>query len=209
MLTDKEILEESRRNFELHIEESEILNFQKVFGNGNPIHIEIGSGRGEFLLRSAQQNPEINFIGIDLKEKRVKTIFRKLYKQKLMNVRIAKICLDEESIKFIKPNSIEKIYLQHPDPWPKKKHFHRRIIQKSFIDIMHKLLCNNGVVEIATDHEEYAFWIVEHFAERKDFTSIYKKGFTRESEKGHIETYFEKKKREEGFDPFFMKYRSI
>ena len=209
MLADNEVLEESRRIFELNIEENEMLDFYKVFGNENPVHIEIGSGRGEFLLRIAQQNPDINFIGIDLKEKRVKTIYRKLYNEKLKNVRIAKIYLNEESIKFIPPNSIEKIYLQHPDPWPKKRHFHRRIIQHNFIDIMHRMLMNNGIVDIATDHEEYAFWIVEHFTERKDFTSKYKKGFTRESAEGHIETYFEKKKKEEGFEPYFMKYRSI
>ena len=209
MLTDKVILEESRKNFELQVEENEILDFYEVFGNRNPVHIEIGSGRGEFLIRSAQQNPEINFIGIDLKEKRIKTIFRKLYKAKLKNVRITKIYLDEERIKFLPSNSIEKIYLQHPDPWPKKRHFHRRIIQHNFIDIMHKMLIKSGIVDIATDHEDYAFWIVEHFMERKDFISIYKKGFTRESEIGHIETYFEMKKREEGFEPYFMKYRSI
>ena len=209
MLTDNKVLEESRKIFELLIEETEMLDFHKVFGNKHPVHIEIGSGRGEFLLKSAIQNPDVNFIGIDLKEKRVKTLFRKLYKEKLNNVRIAKIFLNEETINFLPPNSIEKIYLQHPDPWPKKRHFHRRIIQHSFIDIMHKLLIQGGIVDIATDHEDYAFWIVEHFSERKDFTSIYKKGFTRESGKGHIETYFEKKKREEGFEPYFMKYRSI
>jgi len=209
MLTDKEVLEESRKFFELQIEENEMLDFHKIFGNKHPVHIEIGSGRGEFLLKIAQQNPDINFIGIDLKEKRIKTIFRKLYKEKLKNVRITKIFLNEESIKILPPNSIEKIYLQHPDPWPKKRHFHRRLIQHSFIDIMHKILKKGGIVEIATDHEDYAFWIVEHFIIRKDFSSIYKKGFTKESEKGHIETYFEKKKREEGFDPYFMKYRSI
>ena len=208
MLTDKEILEESRRLFELQIEEKEMLDFKKVFGNKHPVHIEIGSGRGEFLLRTALQNPDINFIGIDLKEKRVKTLFRKLYQEKLKNVRIAKIFLNEESIKFLPPNSIEKIFLQHPDPWPKKRHFHRRIIQHNFIDIMHKLLTKGGIIDIATDHSDYANWIVEHFLERKDFTSIYKKGFTRESEDGHVETYFEKKKREEGFEPYFMKYRS-
>ncbi|MDA3814268.1 MAG: tRNA (guanosine(46)-N7)-methyltransferase TrmB [Candidatus Cloacimonetes bacterium] len=209
MLTDKEILEESRRIFELQIEEKDMLDFKNVFGNKHPVHIEIGSGRGEFLFRTAQQNPEINFIGIDLKEKRVKTLFRILYKEKLKNVRIAKIFLDEESIKFIPPNSIERIYLQHPDPWPKKRHFHRRIVQHSFIDILHKLLTKGGIIDIATDHEDYANWIVEHFRKRKDFTSINKKGFTRESEDGHVETYFEKKKREEGFEPYFMKYRSI
>ena len=209
MLTDREILEESRKNFELLIEENEMLDFQKVFGNKHPVHIEIGSGRGEFLLKVAQQNPDISFIGIDLKEKRVKTIFRKLYHAKLKNVRIAKIFLNEETIKFLPPNSIEKIYLQHPDPWSKKRHYHRRIIQPQFIDILHKLLISGGIVDIATDHEEYAFWIVEHFTERKDFSSIYKIGFTKESDIGHIETYFEKKKREEGFEPYFMKYRSI
>ena len=209
MLTDNEILEVSRKNFEQLIEENEMLDFHKVFGNKNPIHIEIGSGRGEFLIKVAQQNPDINFIGIDLKEKRIKTLFRKLYKEKLKNVRIAKIFLDEESIKFLPSNSIEKIYLQHPDPWPKKRHFHRRIIQSEFINILHELLITNGIVDIATDHKDYAIWIVEHFKERKDFTSIYKKGFTREAENGHIETYFEKTKREEGFEPYFMKYRSI
>lgn len=209
MLTDKEILEDSRKIFELLIEENEMLDFRKIFGNKNPIHIEIGSGRGEFLLKVALQNPDMNFIGIDLKEKRVKTIYRKLYKEKLKNVRIAKIFLNEESIKFLSPKSIEKIYLQHPDPWPKKRHFHRRIIQHNFIDIMHKMLIKGGIVDIATDHEDYAFWIVEHFMERKDFSSIYKKGFTRDPQKGHIETYFEKKKREEGFEPYFMKFRSI
>ena len=61
---------------------------------------------------------------------------------------------------------------------------------------MHKMLTKSGIIDIATDHEDYANWIVEHFLERKDFTSIYKKGFTREMEKGHIETYFEKKKRD-------------
>ena len=208
MLTDKEILEKSRNFFELKVEENKVLDFNEIFGNDQPVHIEIGSGRGEFLLRTAQQNPHINYIGIDLKEKRVKTLFRKLFKEDLENVRIAKIYLDEENIKFIPPNSIEKIHLQHPDPWPKKRHFHRRIIQHSFIDIMHKLLSKNGIVDIATDHEDYAIWIVEHFMERKDFEPEHKKGFTREAEDGHIETYFEKKKREEGFEPYFMKYRS-
>jgi len=209
MLTDKEILEESRNIFELQIEEKDMLDFNKAFGNTNPVHLEIGSGRGEFLLQVALQTPNINFIGIDLKEKRIKTLFRKLYEGKLNNVRIAKIFLNEESIRFIPSNSIEKIYLQHPDPWPKKRHFHRRIIQHSFIDIMHKLLTKGGIIDIATDHEDYANWIVDHFSKRKDFRSIYKKGFTRESEDGHVETYFEKKKREEGFEPYFMKYRSI
>lgn len=209
MLTDKEMLKKSRDIFELKIKDGETLDFQKVFGNKNPVHIEIGSGRGEFLIKSALKYPKINFIGVDLKEKRIKTILRKLFKENLLNVRVAKIYLDNETINFIPTNSIDTIYLQHPDPWPKKKHFHRRIINQIFIDIIYNLLKNGGLVDIATDHEQYATWIIEHFMKREDFTSVYKKGFTREQPVGHIETYFEKIKREEGFEPYFMKYRSI
>jgi len=209
MLTDKEILIESRKIFELKIEEYKIIDFEAVFGNNNPVHIEIGSGRGEFLIKTAANNPDSNYIGIDLKEKRIKTILRKLYEKKLTNVRIARLLLDEQTINFIPEKSIETIHLQFPDPWPKKRHNHRRIIQHSFIDIMHKLLKQGGLVSISTDHKEYAQWIIDHFNSRQDFVSIYKKGFTREPSREHIVTYFEKLKREEGFEPFFMRYRSI
>ena len=67
----------------------------------------------------------------------------------------------------------------------------------------------NGVLEIATDYEEYVKWIIKHFEDRTDFISQFKGGFARIAQEGHIETYFDIKKRSEGFEPFFMKYEKI
>ncbi|MCF7858102.1 MAG: tRNA (guanosine(46)-N7)-methyltransferase TrmB [Candidatus Cloacimonetes bacterium] len=207
-MSDNSILVESRKIYELEFVDDRKLDFPAIFGNSNPIHLEIGSGRGEFLIKIAKQNPQINFIGIDLKEKRFKTLLRKLFKEHLLNVRVAKIFLDENIIKFIDENSIETIYLQYPDPWPKKRHNRRRIIQDNFVSAMKNLLVPGGLVDIVTDHREYALWIVDHFRNREDFFALYEIGFKRVPDKNHIETYFEKLKREEGFEPYFMKFRS-
>ncbi|MBT7470360.1 MAG: tRNA (guanosine(46)-N7)-methyltransferase TrmB, partial [Candidatus Cloacimonetes bacterium] len=173
----------------------------------NPVHIEIGSGRGEFLLKKAEQNPQINFVGIDLKDKRIKTILRKLDEDKHNNVRLMRIFINNESIAVIPSNSIARIYLIYPDPWPKKRHFKRRIINQAFIDVLKKVLRQNGVIEISTDHADYANWIVEHFQNRDDFMTKYEGGFSRQKEENHIVTYFEDLKRIKGFEPYFMRFR--
>lgn len=209
MLTDKEMLEESRKIFELQIEENEMLDFYKVFENNNSVHLEIGSGRGEFLLYKSVQHPDVNFLAIELKEKRIKTIIRQLDPQINKNVRIIKLFVDEKITDYVPEGSFQMIYIIHPDPWPKRKHHKNRLIQHGFIDVLWRILKPEGIVELSTDHEEYANWIIQHFLERTDFESFYNKGFSRNLEEKHIETFFEKKKKEEGSEPFFMKYRKI
>ncbi len=208
-MTDKELLQCKREIFELKIEAGKIFNFANIFGNNNPVHIEIGSGRGEFLLKKAEQNPQINFVGIDLKDKRIKTILRNLDEDRHKNVRLMRIFINNESISMIPSSSIEQIYLIYPDPWPKKKHFKRRIINQEFIDVLKKVLRPDGMIEISTDHEGYANWIVGHFQNRDDFVTKYESGFSRQKEENHIITYFENLKRLKGFEPYFMKFRRV
>jgi tRNA (guanine-N7-)-methyltransferase len=204
-----EDLSKKREIFELETEPGNILEFSKVFGNSNPVHLEIGSGRGEYLLRKALEHPEINFLALELKEKRIKTILRKLEPGKTDNVRIIRFFVDEEVTQVIPAGSFEFIYIIHPDPWPKKRHNRRRLIQHKFIDVLHQLLRANGAIKFSTDHLDYAMWITLHFLERDDFSTIYKNGFTRTAPSDHVETYFEKLKREEGFPPFYMEYRKL
>jgi len=130
--------------FELIPEPAEKLNFQNIFGNNNPVHLEIGSGRGEFLLGKAMQNPDINFLAIELKEKRIKTILRQLDEVKYKNIKLIRLFVDESVIGIIPRNSLEKIYIIHPDPWPKKRHNRRRLIQPEFIDVLWHLLNSKG-----------------------------------------------------------------
>ena len=204
-----ENLGEKRIFFELKVGKEQILNFQEIFGNDNPVHLEIGSGRGEFLLHKSVQHPGVNFLAIEFKEKRIKTIIRHLDLKINKNVRVIKLFVDEKVTDYVPKESFQIIYIIHPDPWPKRKHHKNRIIQHHFIDVLWKILKPEGIIQLSTDNEEYANWIIQHFRERKDFKSFYKVGFSREPEEEHFETYFEKKKREEGFEPFFLKFRKV
>ncbi|MDO9577791.1 MAG: tRNA (guanosine(46)-N7)-methyltransferase TrmB [Candidatus Cloacimonadales bacterium] len=200
---------EKSRYFQLELSAGQRLDFPAVFGNAHPVHLEIGSGRGEFLLQKAISHPEINFLALELKEKRIRTILRQLDPETHKNVRLIKLFVNEHVTDLIPAGSFQTIYIIHPDPWPKKRHNRRRLIQPKFIDVLHLLLQKEGIVKLSTDHEDYAGWIVRYFLERKDFSSIYKNGFTRNTPSDHVETFFEKVKREEGFPPFYMEFRKV
>ena len=195
--------------FFLEIDKEKVLDFQTIFGNSQPLHIEIGSGRGEFLAKKAQQEPDINFLGIELQMKRIRQILLKLDPKLHQNVRIANLYIDSNISKIIPPNSIDSIYIQHPDPWPKKRHFKNRLIQNDFINSLAKILKKDCLVKIATDHKEYSEWIIEHFANNDKFEAVFENGFTMQPYSGHIDTYFENKKRSEGFPPIFMHYKKV
>ncbi len=201
-----ENLGKKRDFFELQSKQEKELDFFKIFGNTNPVHLEIGSGRGEFLIQKALNLPDINFLGIELKEKRIKTILRKLDFKLHKNVRIMKLFADENLKKCIPEKAISKIYIIHPDPWPKRKHHKKRLINDRFIGVLSEILKSEGSLVIATDHSEYVNWIIKLFAARKDFVSKYKNGYSNIPAEGHLETYFEIKKRQEGFKPIFMEF---
>jgi tRNA (guanine-N7-)-methyltransferase len=209
MKTKEEILQEKLDFFKIKVEEDKQLDYVELFGNSNPVHVEIGSGKGEFLARKALQHPEINFIGIELKRKRIITITKKLNIEEHCNVRLANFYVDHNITKHIKPHSIDCIYIQHPDPWPKRRHHKNRLFQHPFIDALAIMLKDNCEVRIATDHDDYTKWIVKHFKERKDFSAKFENGFTTEPYEGHIVTYFETVKLQEGFEPKFMHYKKL
>ncbi|HPR18343.1 MAG TPA: tRNA (guanosine(46)-N7)-methyltransferase TrmB [Candidatus Cloacimonadota bacterium] len=192
--------------FEIKPEQDRCLNLQQIFGNAHPVHLEIGSGRGEFLVHQAQENPEINFVAIELKEKRIKTILRQLDAETHKNVRLMKLYVDAKVTSILPAESFQMIYIIHPDPWPKRRHHSRRLIQQNFIDVLWKLLLPAGRIRLSTDHTGYADWIVNEFSRRPDFVSVYENGFTCDPPENHFETFFEKVKRKEGFPPYFMEF---
>jgi tRNA (guanine-N7-)-methyltransferase len=198
---------EQKRKFFI-IEERE-LNFQQIYGNSAPIHLEIGCGKGEFLAMKSRVKWDKNFLGIEVKPKRIKSTLKKLEPQHHSNVRLLQMFVDAQSSQIFPPNSIEMIYINHPDPWPKRRHHKRRLLQDEFIDILHRILVPGGILQIITDHVAYAEWITKKFLSRSDFRSKYEGGYTKIPFEGHIVTYFEKIKRLEGNDPIFMKYKKV
>lgn len=201
--------EEKCNKYMINVEEGKLLDFELMFGNNNPVHIEIGSGRGEFLTKKSLDCPNINFIGIELNNHRLTTIMKKMPLDQYNNVKLLNHYVDDDIKSVIPKGSIDVIYIQHPDPWPKKKHHKYRLITQRFIDALNYMLPVGGKVEIATDHKEYSEWIVEHFSVRSDYKAMFESGFTMEKQPGHIETYFEELKRGEGHPPIFMFYKKL
>lgn len=130
-----------------------------VFGNQKPLYIEIGMGKGQFLLELARRNPDINYIGI---ERYSSVLLRATEKYDMLetplpNIRF--ICMDATEIeKVFAPGEVSGIYLNFSDPWPKKRHARRRLTSKEFFARYDKILAPEGRVEFKTDnHDLFAF----------------------------------------------------
>lgn len=126
---------------------------KEVFGNDNEVHIEIGMGKGRFLMDMAALHPDINYVGI---EKYSSVLLRALQKQEqLILPNVIFIRMDAETItEVFAPGEVGKIYLNFSDPWPKDRHAKRRLPSREFLKRYDQILVPGGVVEFKTDNED-------------------------------------------------------
>ena len=137
------------------------LDFNKLFLSKNNVTLEVGFGNGDSLLDMAIDQPNQNFLGIEVYEAGVGRLINEANKNKLSNLKIIKDDAVEVLTNNILDNSISNFQLFFPDPWHKKKHHKRRIVQISFLDLLSNKLKKDGIVHIATDWENYAEHIME------------------------------------------------
>ena len=137
------------------------IDFNKLFLSKNNVTLEVGFGNGDSLLEMAIDQPNQNFLGVEVYEAGVGRLINEANKNKLSNLKIIKDDAVEVLTNNILDNSISHFQLFFPDPWHKKKHHKRRIVQISFLDLLSKKLKKDGVVHIATDWENYAEHIME------------------------------------------------
>lgn len=127
-------------------------NWHPYFSNTNPIHIEIGMGKGKFIMELARRNPHINYIGI---ERYTSVLFRALQKMEeepLSNLKF--LCEDAKILpEIFAPGEIDKIYLNFSDPWPKDRHAKRRLTSSVFLSCYHAVLKPEGKIEFKTDNK--------------------------------------------------------
>lgn len=123
---------------------------EKVFHNLNPIHVEIGMGKGNFLIDMAKKNPNINFIGIEMYESVLCRALEKLELEELSNIKV--ICMDAKEIAEVFDREIETIYLNFSDPWPKKRHAKRRLTSHVFLPLYDKIFKGDKVIVQKTDN---------------------------------------------------------
>ena len=125
------------------------------FGNANPLEVEIGCGKGKFLLARAETHPEVNFLGVDMAWEWMKYGVQRGNKRGLENIRFIKFD-GRLVLKYgIPSESVSVFHIYFPDPWPKRRHRKRRLITGAFLATLYEKLEPGGLVELATDYHDY------------------------------------------------------
>ena len=137
---------------------------KEFFHNDHPVHIEVGMGKGKFILEMARQNPAINYIGI---EKYSSVLVRALdHREELESDNLLFLRMDAEDIdQYFAPGEVAKIYLNFSDPWPKDRHSKRRLTSRQFLERYDQFLAPDGRIEFKTDNQDLFTFSVEEIEE--------------------------------------------
>ena len=131
------------------------LDFARLFGRAGPVHLEIGSGRGTFLVAQAKAQPEVSFLGIEWARKFYRHAVDRIGRWGLHNVRIVRTDAATFLRDSVPPESVDCFHVYFPDPWPKKRHHKRRFLQSSNLEVLIRCLKPGGEIRVATDHADY------------------------------------------------------
>ncbi len=142
------------------------------FGNDQPLEVDVGSGKGRFILARAAEHPDTNYWGLDRQFGRILRTARKAHRLGLQNVRLARVDAVQGIESLLPDGSVTTFYIFFPDPWPKRRHHRRRLICPEFLDLLHRKMTASGCVHFATDHQDYGKVVSACFADDPRFIGI-------------------------------------
>ena len=148
---------------------SGVFDFSKEFKREAPTHLEIGFGNGQSVANMASAHPENNYLGVEVHRPGVGNLLQLVHKQELSNVRV--ICDDVFEIlqNNIADKSLAAVYLYFPDPWHKRCHVKRRIVNPTFVEMLANKIQANGILHMATDWKDYAKQMMRVMSESSEF----------------------------------------
>jgi tRNA (guanine-N7-)-methyltransferase len=149
------------------------LSWPDLFPNTNPVELEIGSGKGRFVLEASQRWPETNYVGIEIANRYLKISVQRIAKRGIRNVRLVNGDAKNLLTRWIPPHSLQRLHVYFPDPWPKRRHQKRRMINPPFPGWAQRVLQPNGEILIGSDHEDYVEWIQDVMGTAPQFTRHY------------------------------------
>lgn len=137
------------------------IDLQALFGRNAPCVMEIGFGNGDSLWRMAQQNPDKDYLAVEVHEPGIANLFIHLLENEVTNVRVVQHDAVELLREHLLNNTLSAVQIFFPDPWPKKRHHKRRLIQPAFVGLLQQKLVANGLIHCATDWQPYAEHMME------------------------------------------------
>lgn len=150
----------------------DLLAFDAIFGRSAPRILEIGCGTGETLVFLAESHPENDYIGVDVYRPALGRLLQAIHSRSLNNVRLIADDVVRILSRCISERTLEAIYLFFPDPWPKRKHHKRRLIQPEIVRMLRRALSNHGRLFIATDWHDYAVHIQKVMAQEAGLSNL-------------------------------------
>ena len=182
-------------------------NWPALFGNDHPVALEIGCGVGDFIVKTAADLPDRNFIAIDFYNKGCYKTCRLIDTAGLANVRV----LREEARQFIRERistgSLAAVYINCPDPWPKKKHRKRRLVNREFVESLAEYLVPGGDFFFATDFDDYGVDVAEVMPAVPGFVNMLAPDLYRHELEGYHLSKYMRKFMAEGKRIYFIHYR--
>jgi len=151
----------------------EKINFTHLFGNSENVTMEIGFGSGFATAEIAQENPQENYLGIEVHRPGIGRLLWEIEKRSLSNIRIIEYDAVQVVEKMITEGSLKAIHLFFPDPWPKKRHRKRRLVQRPFTETLAKCLKPCGYLYMVTDWEDYALHALEELRASPSLKNAY------------------------------------
>ncbi|MBA2728677.1 MAG: tRNA (guanosine(46)-N7)-methyltransferase TrmB [Parachlamydiaceae bacterium] len=169
-----------------------------LFGNGNKVQIEYCSGNGGWIASKAAEDPTKNWVAIEMRVGRSRKIWSKIKNLQLSNLFIVHGEGYKATKELFPSASVQNIYINFPDPWPKRRHSKYRIIQPAFVAEMSRILLPGGTVTFVTDDEQYSEWTIEIFSKSEIFSSDYPEPYYCLEWQDYGTSYFEDLWRQQG-----------
>ena len=150
----------------------EVLRWEAIFGNSHPVALDLGAGDGGFALAYARARPDLNLVAVERLLGRVRKIARRAERGELRNLRVLRLESSYVVERLCAPGSVSEIHLLFPDPWPKRRHWERRLLQVPFLQLAAQALRPGGAFRFVTDYAEYFQHGLEVFAQSPQFIRV-------------------------------------
>lgn len=182
------------------------VRWEEIYGEARPLRVEIGVGNSFFLIEVARGAPGFNYLGFEYSRKRTLKFLKKVEATGLTNIRILpeNVCLLLEA--GFCPGSVDRFYINHPDPWPKRRHAKKRFVSPRNAGTMTRLLCEGGGISLRTDVAAYAVQMLEVLESTEGLVNLAGAGQYAPGARDPYLTAFEKKFLSEGRPIFYLEF---